>query len=346
MIKVQTLDRKIWRKDLLFIYLYDCYIQNKPAVIDFCPEGSCADCLGLYRLLDEFCAKTGYPKNNITIKTANMIEQHDEYVISKQASYWYEIGKIQDWLKDKTITSGTNPTKHFSNFTSRSNWARLWLATILDKNYSTNTLQTYHYDPNRPNYNFNGYIGLDDLIKFNCDVIGDAVKFIETCPRTIDIDYLENLDNCKNSIFQHENSYYPIQHPSNLNLLQYYRDVFVDIVVEPNVSGNCFLSTEKIWRPIIARRPFIVLSNMNYLQNLQKLGFKTFNHWWSEEYDMYSEADRIQKISQILKTISFWSVDELQAKLVNMQDTLDHNYKTFINLSPEQLLAVFDQTAP
>jgi hypothetical protein len=231
---VQTLDRKIWRKDLVFSYLQHCADVNSDAVIDFGPEGSCATAMGMYRLLDDFCSRTGYEKSRIIIKTGNMREQHHEYNISREPEYWYEVKKIQDWLRDKHIQSGHTPTKHFSNFTSRSNWFRLWIATILHSKFADKTLQTYHYDPNKENYNYNGYIGVDDLFSRGCDCIPEAVEFIKECPKTIDIEFLQNLDNSKNSIFRHQDSYYPIQHPSKLNLLQYYRDIFVDIVDETN----------------------------------------------------------------------------------------------------------------
>jgi len=333
MIRVQTLDRKIWRKDLLLVHLHNCHLKNTDAVIDFVPEGSCAEMLGLYRLLDEFCATTGYEKNRITIKTANMLEHHAEYVINKQPEYWYEINSIQTWLQGKNLTITYTPTKHFVNFISRSNWYRLWVATILDKYCKDKTIQTYHYDPNKQNYNANGYIGLDDLIKYKCDIVADAAEFIETCPRTLDIEFLQDLNNCKDSIYQHENSYYPIQHPSNLNLLQYYNDIFVDIVCEPNISGNCFLVTEKLWRCIVARRPFVVVSNADYLKNLRRLGFKTFSPWWSEEYDMYGSQHRIKKIEKLIFDLSRLTLNELECILKEMNEVLDHNFNTFKGLT-------------
>jgi hypothetical protein len=341
MIHVQTLDRKIWRKDLLAVYLHDCYNKNIDVIIDFYPEGSCAEFLRLYQLLDKFCADTGYAKNRITIKTANMLEAHSEYNIDKQPNYWYEVNEIQNWLKDKTLDIKYAPTKHFANFSSRSNWVRLWIATILDTYYKDKILQTYHYDPRRENYNANGYIGVDDLFRYGCDLIAEAAKFLQSCPRTLDIEYLRDLDNSKNSVYQHENSYYPIQHPSNLNLLQYYRDIFVDVVVEPNVSGKCFLVTEKLWRAILAKRPFIVVSNPNYLNNLKRLGFKTFDNYWDEEYDIHKEVNRIDKIKLILQEISSWALDELSNKLQDMESDLDHNLTVFKELTHDKINTTF-----
>lgn len=340
MIHVQTLDRKIWRKDLLLVYLYDCYNKNVNAVIDFTPEGSCAESMGLYKLLDEFCTATGYSKNRITIKTANMIESHPEYVISKQSGYWYEIIEIQQWLNNKTLDIQYAPTKHFANFSSRSNWFRLWIATFLDTYYKDKTVQTYHYDPNQENYNANGYIGIDDLFKYGCDLIPEAVRFIQSCPRTLDLVYLKTTTG--KTIFQHSDSYYPIQHPNNLNLLQYYNDIFVDVVVEPNVSGTCFLVTEKLWRCIVARRPFIVVSNVEYLRNLRKLGFKTFNQWWDESYDMYGSQQRIKHVCSVLNVISELTKSDIECILLEMKDLLDHNYTVFKSLTPSDVDKAFN----
>lgn len=339
--KLRTVDRKIWRKDILFAYLQKCANAGTSAVIDFDLEGSCAEALGLYRLLDEFCARENYPKNSITIKTANMVEHHAEYNIVREPDYWYEIKEIKSWLLHNPICIKNDITHYFANFSSRSNWFRLWVATILNSRYSDKTLQTYHYDPNSENLNYNGYIGVDDLFKYKCDLINEAVEFLKSCPRTIDIEYLKNLNNCKNSVYQHENSYYPIQHPSNLNLLQYYKNIFVDIVVEPNIAGNSFLVTEKLWRTIIARRPFIVISNRNYLNNLRKLGFQTFNEFWDEGYDEYEGSQRIIEFEKVLEILAVLPLHSLDNKLKEMQHILDHNFKTFINLTPSKIYSAF-----
>lgn len=340
-ISIGTLDRKIWSKDLILSYLYDCLQHNKLAVIDLTPEGSCATELGLYKLLDQFCTTTGFAKQHITIKTANMIERHSYYNIVRDSQSWYEVIEIHKWAKDKVLNFGTTPSKHFANFTSRNNWSRLWIATILHTYFKDKTVQTYHYSKNQDNYNPNNYVGLDDLVRYNCSLVNEASDFLQSCPRTIDLDFLQNLKNCKDSIFQHTNSYYPIQHPSNLNLLQYYSDIFVDIVVEPNVHGQCFLATEKLWRPILARRPFIVLSNQNYLHNLRKLGFKTFNDFWSEDYDHHSENSRILEIQKILEIISTYTTDQLHKILIDMKEILDYNYQIFASLTPQKIQGVF-----
>lgn len=339
-ISVQTLDRKIWNKPGLVAALYQSLIKKEPIEISFLPEGSCAESLGLYSLLDEFCDKNSYDKSQVTIHTANMIEQHDRYRIVHHGGYWYEIADIQKWLQDKTMTFTVDPIKHFGNFISRSNWARLWIATMLDSFYRDQTLQTYHYDPIRKNYNGNGYIGIDELAFRKCDLVVEAAKFISTCPRTLDIDYLRSFD-YSNTIYQHESSYYPIQHPVNLNLLQYYHDIFVDVVVEANVSGKNFLCTEKTWRPMVARRPFVIMSSREFLVNLRRLGFRTFDKWWDEGYDYLEHELRIQEIRKLLDNIARWPQQKLKQTLIEMQPVLDHNLEVFTSLTAAKVEEVF-----
>lgn len=341
MIKIQTFDSKIWRKDLLFAYVQHCADTNQLVKIDIRPEGNCAVALGLYRLLDEFCDTTKYKKENVTIYTGNMIETHPEYVIKRDSQSWYEVNQIKEWLTDKLVDSGNHPHFHFANFSSRSNWVRLWLATILNTYYADKTLQTYHYDSEKENCNYNGYIGVDELFKFGCNLIPEAVQFLKTCPRTVDSEYLFDLSNTAGSIYQHENSYYPIQHPSNLNLLQYYKNIFVDVVAETTTTGNAFFVTEKTWRAIAARRPFIIMSNPGFLTNLHRLGFRTFHSFWDEYYDEYGGAKRIFEIEQRLKIISTWDKSMLTIKLDEMKEILDHNYQTFIGLGYKKINETF-----
>lgn len=339
-IHVQTLDRKIYRKDHLAFRLLEAKYQDRDIEIDFVPEGSCAEALGLYRLLDEFCSTYGYDPARISIRTANLLEQHDRYRVVTQPSYWYEIQQIQHWLAEHPVTAGGVPRYHFGCFVSRSTWARLWISAYLDRHHASRTVQTYHYDRHRENYNGNGHVGLDDLFRFDCDIIPTCAEFLVTCPRTIDLDFLKQFDTT-GSLFQHTNSYYPIQVPANLNLLQYYPDIFVDIVTEPNVSGRNFLVTEKLWRCIVARRPFMVLAANDYLWHLTRLGFRTFGQYWDESYDGQNHQTRIQAMLSVIDSLALHPLAELQDMLHDMQEILEHNYQTFLALDQRTIEQAF-----
>jgi len=342
-LKVETEDRYIYKRDELLHFLYQS-VNEDEIVISFVPEGPCATSAGLYVLLDEFCQRTGYNPKQIELHTANMIESHPVYKIVKQAEYWYEIPHVQQWTQEITVKTTPDLKYHFGNFMARSRWPRLWLGAWLYKNHSDKTLQTFHsgFNCNYRTQTSEGiydWLGLEDLNHFECDIFEDVVEFLKSSPKTIEEDF-NILKNTK--VIFDQPSYYPLQHPANLNIAHYYKHLFVDIVIEPNMSGNCFLSTEKLWRCIVAKRPFIIMSNRDHLHHLHKLGFQTFWDFWDEDYDGYEAQDRIKKIQELVDKLAQWDIAECKKVLYNMNKVLEHNYQTFMSLNFVKLQKIFE----
>ena len=335
-------DNKFWRKDLLIMYLYECVRSNTLPLITVAPEASSLQGNGLYWYLDNFCERNDYPKSNITIRTGNIIERHPEYKIERIIESWFELPIIHKWLWDNTITCTYTPTKHFGHFIGKANWNRLWVAAVLHNQYANKSFQTFHGGLGT-NYLTKDttkvdYIGLEDLVKRRCDVLPEVIEFLQTCPRVIPEDK-EFISKCATHIKQPD--HYPIQLPANLNILQYYNDIFVDIVHESYLTGEVFFCTEKTWRPMLARRPFITAAGQGHLANMRRLGFKTFNDFWDESYDDLYGTDRIKSIIGLVSTISSWSPGELISKLEEMKPVLDHNYTIFLRLKPQQIVETF-----
>lgn len=68
-----------------------------------------------------------------------------------------------------------------------------------------------------------------------------------------------------------------------------YNQTAYSIVAETNWFNEFNFYTEKIVKPMLARRLFIVFAGKNYLANLRSLGFRTFDGIIDEGYD--NEAD-------------------------------------------------------
>jgi len=64
-----------------------------------------------------------------------------------------------------------------------------------------------------------------------------------------------------------------------------YNQSLYSIVCESAYSNNYSFFSEKISKPIMTKRLFIVISGQHYLKNLRSLGFKTFNGIIDESYD-------------------------------------------------------------
>lgn len=90
------------------------------------------------------------------------------------------------------------------------------------------------------------------------------------------------------------------------SLNEFYKESFFSVVTETNFystsgweSGRFF--SEKIFKPIAYKHPFILLSVPNSLKLLKELGYKTFDGWIDESYD--AETNDILRMKKILKEI-------------------------------------------
>lgn len=337
----------IHEPEKILMYLYDCKQSGSSAVLDLKPEGPCLESAGFYRLLDLFCEKLDYDPGMITIRTANMVEHSDRYDIKRVAGYWYEISMIHQWVPTRVIDTSNRVSKHFGNFVGQSSWERAWIAAWLHRHHGSRTLQTFHTGL-RAHYRTKetdgvyDQVGLENLVKYECDMIPQVVEFLDGCPRVIPED-LEQVKKTDIGFFKQE-SHYPLQHPANLNIVDWYRYFFVDIITETNVVGNSFLTTEKTWRCMLAKRPFIMLGSRDFLYNLHKLGFKTFYDFWDENYDGQENQTRMKMIQQQIDIIAGWSMDELGQKLVEMEPILEHNRQRFLELRNKDLEITFNAT--
>ncbi len=108
-----------------------------------------------------------------------------------------------------------------------------------------------------------------------------------------------------------------------------YNDTTCSIVSETNDNNFEVFMTEKIWKPIIAQQIFVVHGNHLYLQKLRDMGFKTFNNYFEEVYDLDSDPDvRINTIADVcnkLRDIS-WKDIYLQTQALRK-----YNHDHFFN---------------
>jgi hypothetical protein len=315
MILLENIDGKIWHIETKIVDMVKEYQDQNSLTISLNGEGPCCEAIGLYKILDHMCENFNIDKKKITILTVNKIEQHAEYNIKKVQSHFIEstATALQHIDTTKRIS------KHVGLFIGRSNGFRLWIASWIWKNYRDKTIMSFHFDPS--NEFHLAHIGLDGMLRWQatpCE-LQDATDLIERSPLIID-----SPDN------------YPILYPEHLNIIKEYKNFFLDIVMETYFSNNTFFMTEKIVRPIMAMSPFIVFAAPGFLRNMRGMGYKTFDRWWSEEYDNYGEQLRIRKIQKILKDIYAKSTAELRLMLDEMEPILKHNRELTIEYAKQR----------
>jgi hypothetical protein len=87
--------------------------------------------------------------------------------------------------------------------------------------------------------------------------------------------------------------------------------------------------TEKIWKPILCTHPFIVFGQENFLIELKKMGFKTFDSVWDESYDTETDGyARAEKIAQLALSLQGCDAKKLYE---DTKEIRAHNLKIFFN---------------
>lgn len=86
--------------------------------------------------------------------------------------------------------------------------------------------------------------------------------------------------------------------------------------------------TEKTYKPIIMKHPFVIAALPNFLSSLRELGLKTFHPFILEDYDNeIDDYNRLKMITAEVKRLSKFTDAEWLEWLSNIQPIVEHNYQ-------------------
>jgi hypothetical protein len=121
---------------------------------------------------------------------------------------------------------------------------------------------------------------------------------------------------------------------SNYDVMKTYEDsAFISIITESEYGSDTIFFSEKTTKYLTLGKPFILYSSPHSIKKLHELGFKTFDKWWDESYDEEEDINkRTDKIINIVKEISAYSLDKLISIRKDMQEILKHNHQTIKKL--------------
>lgn len=132
----------------------------------------------------------------------------------------------------------------------------------------------------------------------------------------IGFEYLENKGEAAHS--------YPLHQKLSQNIL-------FEIISETDSQKNLFLS-EKTFKAILNKNPFILLGNRFLLKYLRYLGFKTFHPVIDESYDSIpGNYKRFEKALSTAEDLCKLSLVDCEKKLSVLQEICEHNYNHFLN---------------
>jgi hypothetical protein len=312
--KVIVSDGQIWNSQAALLELVQSALTGNTVTVDLLHEGPDCEDIGLDRMLDGIVAQFDLDPDQFVIQTSNQVPS-SRY--REQRQPFIELTTAQSRILKKQWPIWQY---RFGMFVGRSNWQRLGIASYLHSHHQSQTLMTFHYDHKSDFHSSN--FGLEQLVTRHWSDWSDIYRFVQHLPITDET---------------HE---YPITWNNRaFDLEPKYQNIFCDIVCETFWSRRSFFVTEKTFRAIANRRPFLVQSSKYFLKNLQRLGFKTFDHWWDEQYDQDPADARYETFKQAIDWIASQDNATLYSWYQEMQPILDHNCQVLANLTNQQILS-------
>ena len=110
-----------------------------------------------------------------------------------------------------------------------------------------------------------------------------------------------------------------------------YNQSHYSCVVETVIPEDNRMSmfSEKEAKPIVAKRPFVIVGTMHHLKAFRHLGFKTFSPVIDESYD--EEPDFKKRVHMLLDSMMKLSQEDPEKVYQKLRPVLEHNHHHFYN---------------
>lgn len=290
---------KLWNESAFIDFLLAN--RGQPIVLDTISEGPCLTACGVYHLLDQFGC------TDVTIITSNPLEVHNRYSIEYITLFSF----FETTPTDYSAYHCWNQSCVFGCFYNRPLWYRIGVAAKLQHDHGHASLVNIRCNPTDIDQRV--LFELQELFVNSPDSLKQFATVYPTWPYQ-----LEEADGytIHNNTTGHTDQ-----------LVDFYPNFLIDIVCETFTAGRTFFTTEKTVRPMLMKKPMIVMGAENCLLYLRQMGFKTFYEFWDEDYDGYHGKERYVKILALIDQLAQKTKEELQDMYHRMQPILDHNYQ-------------------
>jgi hypothetical protein len=124
----------------------------------------------------------------------------------------------------------------------------------------------------------------------------------------------------------------------------FFQQGFLHVVTETVYNYPSTFVSEKTIKPIVNKRPFVLIGPPGSLRNLHNLGFKTFSQFWSEDYDSIIDNEkRLCAVIDVIESLCQKSISDLQTLCSSMEDVLNYNFNYHVNDFRHLQLNMFEQ---
>lgn len=118
------------------------------------------------------------------------------------------------------------------------------------------------------------------------------------------------------------------------SLMKYYNETYFSVVNETHYIHEKFpfTPTEKIYKAILHKHPFIVFGVPNYLSKFKNRGYKTFDGIIDESYDTETDVNiRILKIVNEIERLCNLTQNELEEFRKKALEIVEYNFEVLTN---------------
>lgn len=280
----------------------------------------------------------GFDLGRVTIHTGNARQSVPGAKVEYHPEWQSELKLLQ--TSAHQFSSEKQIEYHFGCLIGRNSMPRLLISSYLFRHHHEKTWQTFHWT-DQSDYHLT-HIALEDVIRIfgiHSEEFDRAVHLLKCAP-----------------LLKESAVSYPILYPKNYStVVSWYKNFFVDIVCETWWQGKNFFFTEKFWRCVLSRTPFVFHGAQDSLKNLRTLGFKTFEQWWPESYDHdylhYNDAlsdpayQNISRVTETIDIVASWNIEQCREIYTDMMPTLEHNYQRLLRLDYQDFLDLWPDSS-
>ncbi len=118
-------------------------------------------------------------------------------------------------------------------------------------------------------------------------------------------------------------------HLSQVIPIDVYNQTAYTVVAETDHDNTLSCFTEKIVKPMIARRLFVVFSGYRYLANLRASGIQTFGSIIDESYDLVKNDE--ERYSMVIEQMKWLAKQPQEEIFERIKPIVEHNYNLVMN---------------
>lgn len=267
-------------------------------------------CMNSKEMYEEFLVE-----NNLSVDKNDKLS-----IISFPTSHSEYSSKLKYESNELDYDTNLIPEKLFLSWNRRFRPHRVVLALLLEK---YNLIDRSFISMNRVSDEFSNQT-FENSIPYEVSIDEDIKdKFVEKLPLVLD----------------GENRVEFMCSDPESSTLKYYKNSLVSIITETNFLTRYVTLTEKSFKPVRFKHPFILVGAVGTLKAMRSLGFKTFDKFWDESYDLIEDPyERLEAIANVCNTIGNWTNEQILKFKKNVKSILDYNYNHLKHNSSEELI--------